>query len=464
MCADKVIRLALQWDIIAKSLFLRLELFLNVAQCDPRKLDMAAEQILPAGSKIAPKIRRKVRAKPDGDNDALGEVGWYLQRERVRRQETIIDIANKLNLDPVHLAALEHGDFAHLPLGTRVFDVLAIYADYLGYESAPLLAHFEDILRAHSRHFQTSSQTPETIVWLGDFKQRARNFARLATSPGMLGVIIAVVVGLISLYALGPLDSGLQRQAAQQNIVLPEGRNIVTSSVPKKVQGSAKAINRIPAPVQDLQKSARPLAPQAMKSVTTPKVQTLPLPATVPDPPQIQVPDIRIRERPLTDNGKVPAALPQMARDRLALLIARDIREAVKSAPKRVVGTERANQPQERKLQTVNTTEPGKTDPSGLATHIEYGSTAGDVRVVLKAREQVWIRVEDNSGNILFTQTLGTGDIYRVPNKQGLMLDARNAGALDYTVDGSAKGTLGNSGEIVIGLPLDISKIATRRN
>jgi cytoskeletal protein RodZ len=405
-----------------------------------------------------------VRAKPDRKTDALGEVGWYLQRERVRRQEALADIATTLGLHPIHLAALEHGDFEYLPKGAQVFEVLARYADYLGYEPEPLVAHYEGVLRARSPHLRPPSNKGETVVWFGDYKQKARNFAHLATGPGVLGVVIAVMIGLISFYTLGPIDSGLQRQAATQGDVKPEGRNIITSTVPKQVPGSRQAIKRISPPLQDLQGAVKVAPPSAIQSAVQPSVQSSLRQAAVPEPPKLDVPDVQIRLKPLTDNGAEVAALPKMARDRLTALIDRDIRDAVQSAPKRIASAARGNQTSSISPQTGVATATGKKGLSTFATNSVYGSMAKDVRVVLKAKEQVWVRVEDNKGNIIFTQTLGVGDSYRVPNQRGLMLDARNAGALDYTVDGLARGAVGSPGEIVIGLPLDVSKLATRKN
>jgi len=425
---------------------------------------MVAERTLSVGNEFIAQPPRKVRAKPDREADALGEVGWYLQRERVRRQEILADIAKTLELQPVHLAALEHGDFKYLPKGAQVFEVLARYADYLGYEPEPLVTHYEEVLRARSLHLRAPSNKDETVVWFGDYMQKARNFAHMATGPGMLGVVIAVMIGLISFYTLGPIDSGLQRIAEMRGAVKPQGSNIITSTVPKQVQGSRQAIKRTSPPLQDLQATVKVAPPSAKQSVALAPVQPEPRQVAVPEPPKLDVPDVQIRVKPLTDSGAEATALPKMARDRLAALIDRDIRDAVQSAPKRIAGPAQTNQTSSSKPQTGIATATDKKSPSAFATNSVYGNTAKDVRVVLKAKQQVWIRVEDNKGNIIFTQTLGVGDSYRVPNQQGLMLDARNAGSLDYTVDGLSRGAVGSPGEIVIGLPLDVSKLATRRN
>ena len=88
-----------------------------------------------------------------------------------------------------------------------------------------------------------------------------------------------------------------------------------------------------------------------------------------------------------------------------------------------------------------------------------YGAENGDARLVLRAKAKVWIRVEDSQGRVVLTQTLMAGDSYRVPNREGLTVIARDGGLLTYSVDGVEKGNLGNPGEILVGRPLDIARL-----
>ena len=94
-------------------------------------------------------------------------------------------------------------------------------------------------------------------------------------------------------------------------------------------------------------------------------------------------------------------------------------------------------------------------EPSGKV----YGADNKNARIVLTAQRPVWIRIEDGSGQVMITRTLGTGDTYMVPNKSGLILIARDGGALVYSIDGKPKGKIGASGEIVVGRSLDISEL-----
>ena len=48
------------------------------------------------------------------------------------------------------------------------------------------------------------------------------------------------------------------------------------------------------------------------------------------------------------------------------------------------------------------------------------------------------------------------GDTYQVPNREGLVVIARDGGLLSYIIDGKEKGILGTPGEILVGRSLDM--------
>ena len=66
------------------------------------------------------------------------------------------------------------------------------------------------------------------------------------------------------------------------------------------------------------------------------------------------------------------------------------------------------------------------------------------------------MRIEDGNGNVVMTQMLMKGDTYRVPNREGLVVIARDGGLLTYIIDGKEKGLLGTPGEILVGRSLDL--------
>jgi cytoskeleton protein RodZ len=89
----------------------------------------------------------------------------------------------------------------------------------------------------------------------------------------------------------------------------------------------------------------------------------------------------------------------------------------------------------------------------------EFGAKTGGTRLILRAKAPVWVRIEDTSGNVVMTQMLMKGDTYRVPDREGLVVIARDGGLLAYVIDGEEKGVLGTPGEILVGRPLDVKAL-----
>lgn len=138
--------------------------------------------------------------------------------------------------------------------------------------------------------------------------------------------------------------------------------------------------------------------------------------------------------------------------------------------------------PSDRETSRVPDTEAAPDDLSGLTEFIQqnvsssgepepqggadtggdriYGAENAQSRLMLRAKSPVWVRIEDRHGNVVMTKTLMTGDSYRVPARDDLVVIARDGGALSYVVDGEERGTLGAPGEILVGRSLDIDGLA----
>jgi len=65
-----------------------------------------------------------------------------------------------------------------------------------------------------------------------------------------------------------------------------------------------------------------------------------------------------------------------------------------------------------------------------------FGATDAAARVVIRAKDDCWIKVHDQNGTTVFQRLMKPGDVYRVPEQAGLTLYAGNASGLTVTVDG----------------------------
>jgi cytoskeleton protein RodZ len=88
-----------------------------------------------------------------------------------------------------------------------------------------------------------------------------------------------------------------------------------------------------------------------------------------------------------------------------------------------------------------------------------YGAANTDARIVLTAEDDSWVQVRDTEGQLLLTRVLRAGDVYRVPNRQGLTLLTGNAGGLSIVVDGQSAPALGDTGEVVRDVVLDPQRL-----
>jgi cytoskeleton protein RodZ len=76
--------------------------------------------------------------------------------------------------------------------------------------------------------------------------------------------------------------------------------------------------------------------------------------------------------------------------------------------------------------------------PTQTAAASPVGGASGPAQIVLRAQVDCWVKVRDQDGTIVFEHLLKAGDAYRVPDEQGLQLEAGNASGLAVTVDGQA--------------------------
>lgn len=418
--------------------------------CEDPEIVAEQTQIKPKLPPVKPP-ERPVRVKPDRATDPLGEVGWYLHRERVRQGKSLGEAAGDLNADPADITAIEQGDAQRLPQGAKVLELLGAYADYLGFEPAPLCEHYRSVLRGEAISPADGTAQRE-VHWLGDYAQRARNLAGIPRGRMLASLIVAALLGTLTFLMVRPdLPSSVApsgEQVAQQDRTLTPP--VTTGSVPP---GSHRPGAANPEGTRS-PKIAEKIPAERVSSKTA-------APAPVTPVQTKTLPEIAVKETPLARVDKAPVAVPKLERDRLTALIKRDIQKAIKSAPALSPQVSAAPPASSPTISNSTTRAPGQTSARVGAV---YGSTASDVRVVLIARAQVWIRVENARGDIVFARTLKPGERYRVPAGRGFLLDARNAGALDHIVNGDARGLLGNPGQIVIGLSLDADKLATLRD
>ncbi len=342
------------------------------------------------------------RPRPDGDIDPAGEAGWFLQRQREEAGISLEEASRAVNIYASHLAAIEQGDLTGLPPRHDAMNMIGSYATYLGFDPVPLVKHFAKFLPRQPmpghRGLSGKKGTKRPAPLSSATILKFPVMDRLRSVASGAGGVVASTLAVVMLFG------------AASWVFMP-GDGVVTDTSAPMVAGI------------DRQKT------EQVASIST------------------------ISEQPMPDNmgkkDKAATAADKSAGSLTGLdqLIAKNIANieiptaslpAVKSKDVQKVGESQAN------------TSGGQV----------YGTENKNSRLTLKANSNVWVRIEDDRGNVVMTRTLMAGDSYRVPVRKGLVVIARDGGLLSYTVDGANKGNLGREGEILVGRSLDLTKLA----
>jgi cytoskeleton protein RodZ len=342
------------------------------------------------------------RAKPNGGMDPAGEAGWFLQHERENRGLSLEDASVNTGIHAYHIEAIEYGDMTGMPSRMEALEMIAAYADFLGFEPEPLLEHYVSFLPlpelAPKNHpADPAPLSSAKILTFGRFVKlpainiRLPNISRnMPSMPGGNGGLVASVAAAFLLF------SGL-----------------AWTFVPGDQPGPAQGVEQI-ADAEPVDELSDPMPTASTGNEAS---------------------EVAVTEEPMT--GPALAA-PEIDPDLMTAFIQKNV-----PGVNAVEGS--ANQ------QAV-------LDEGARA----FGAKDGEARVVLKATRSIWLLIEDGKGNRIATQLLNKGDIYRVPNKPGLVATVQDGGAIKFMIDGEEKGLLGEPGSVLAAESLDVKKLEKR--
>jgi len=342
------------------------------------------------------------RPKPDGTIDPIGEMGWFLQRERERRGEALEQASEATGIHPIHLMAIEAGDLRCMPERDEALQMVGIYALYMGFEAEPIMVHYAQYLPRAARPAHPADPAPLSSAKVIKFGKGSGLFGRkfgFPSLPGRTGSIIASCAAAMALFAAANWFMAPAPEMLSIEDVIQASDPIETSSVDP-------AIEVKDADMPDDNNPAAAVLPGEQSAVGVEPISG-------------------------GDNGQ--------GLDGLTALI----EKAVGDPP-----AAKVSEPKKKKIATIEPPLPG---PS-----------AAKSRLVLKAKAPVWIRIQDAQGEVVVTRMLMPGDNYRVPDREGLVVIARDGGMLLYEIDGKDQGVLGTPGEILVGRSLDVKSLQKR--
>jgi cytoskeleton protein RodZ len=91
------------------------------------------------------------------------------------------------------------------------------------------------------------------------------------------------------------------------------------------------------------------------------------------------------------------------------------------------------------------------------------GPVSGKARIVLKATQTTWVKLQLTDGTMVFSRILKAGEVFPVVQNRVLLLTAGNAGGLRIVVDGRVLPALGPSGAVRQNIRLDADALLASR-
>ncbi len=348
------------------------------------------------------------RKKPDGKVDPAGEVGWFLQREREKRVLSLDDAGEATGIHPYHLEAIELGDMTCMPPRLEALEMIAVYAQLLGFDPDPLVEHLVSFMPAPPvarRNFHPASPpvlSSAKVLRFGKMPKIPSLNIKLSSFPGGPGGMIASAFVVFMMYS---------------------GANWMMSP------------------------SSTPAEPTQQIAQAAPAVDTMPTASTGPETAEVTVTQEALPGIPAVANAEDVPPIPEAE-------------TTTASEDPDAMGAFIQDQIPEPTGKSKKSKQIASTDE---ASGQVYGSDNADARIVLKAKSAVWLRIEDAKGKVLITQMMAAGDTYRVPNKDGLIALSRDGGRLSYMIDGKEMGALGAPGKILVGEKLDLANLQAKQ-
>ncbi|MBL8908042.1 MAG: DUF4115 domain-containing protein [Rhizobiales bacterium] len=341
----------------------------------------------------------RFRAKPDGSLDPIGETGWFLQRERERRGESLEQASEATGIHASHLHAIEIGDLRGMPQRDETLRMVGLYGLHMGFESEPLVAHYSQFMPAIPGKSHPADPAPCSSAKVISFA-KAWSLFRRKPGVGTTG-IVASCLGAVLLFAGA---SWLMKPAADM------------------------------VPIEELAQAADPMPTASVE------------------------PSIELQEEDMPDDNHASATVLPGGQSAVGVepgagAAGERSLDGLTALIEKTVGTAPEAKETAVPIPAPITASQKPSDPA---------ANQGKSRLVLKAKSPVWIRIQDGQGKVVVTKMLMPGDNYRVPDQEGLVVIARDGGLLLYEIDGKDHGILGTPGEILVGRSLDLKTLQKR--
>ena len=359
--------------------------------------------------KAAP-ANQSAKPKNAARTDRIGDI---LKDARQKQNYDLYQVAQYLCIKPSFLIAIENSRYDEIPADAYVIGFLRTYANFLGVNGKDAVDRYRYEMAGRRKKPVLSMPVPMSE-------------GRMPSSIVMAGTTVVLLLLYIGWYAISSSNR------AEVNIAPPLSTAEQTTPF-----GNSSAAVGLTAPVTETTPPLKTETTSAQPTNSAAQPQTKVEPATVAVATTSVSPAINNTTAP-TSSAIPPAPLG-------IVLSGTQPETVITKETVAAVASQMATKPA--------TTETPKTDSATTTTE-----TSG--RITIKATQNSWIMIVDDSGRALFDKVLKPGEVYKVPNQQGLSLTTGNGNGIILSVDGVDLPKIASgSPRVVRNIPLDPKRL-----
>lgn len=359
------------------------------------------------------KTENNVADEKPAANIGRETVGQLLAARRIAEGKDIPAVAGTLRISARYLEAIEDGRNDDLPGSTYAVGFVRSYAEYLGLDE-------DEIVRRFKEQEEELSEKSELT------------FPKPIPEGGVPGGVLLLTGAILALIAYGIW---------------------YTSNDNGNDESSATIVEPVPERLSEEVTKTSSSSPQDGNSVSTDT--------------KIIVPTETSEEKPAVESEPVADALSEEATPEAESEADSDaevpIAETMQTTEEAAVEPEQAQSEtpvvKVEQAQTPAETPPAETAPAPEQAPSVVASAPAQKpasRITVRAKSNSWIQVRDEGQDkLLFTRLLRKGNVYNVPDRDGLTLLTGNAGALEILVDGELVPPIGEAGDVRRNVTLD---------
>ena len=380
---------------------------------------------------------------PETESFDAAELGAMMREMREKLGHELDAVARDLRIRLVYLEAIESGRLSDLPGNAYVSGFLRSYSDFLGLEGEEIVRRFKMAGAEISNQPQLHLPSPVEE-------------GRLPTASILLVAAVIAAAAYGGWYYMSGSGKGPMETVAN----LPKELSTLVDDAKNQTEPTAIA-NTPEAPEAKSDtgttavQSSDPVVPETSNTDAAPAAETS-LSAQQDEPAGTRSEQIASAAVTVTLADTVPAIAPATAAEPAPAAAPASATVEVPSSddPVRTAAVTPAPRPDPAPVVSTS------SSPSDSSTV----SSAGGVRIVVRATVDSYVAVRTRDNETLFSQLMRPGDSYEVPSGADLTLETGNAGGLRISVGGKRVPSLGPIGEIRRNIPLDAEKLLSGIN